>query len=606
VIIENLSTEPQRIEGSIAFGLSVARGGGGGGSEFKALSITPITAATLAPKERAKLPIAVRFEAAGPYELRWVHGEKSSDVIEGVGGVALQAIFAPRTTQDRRAPWVTVLPRQAALAPGYLADLAAQTTVTRFVMDERFAFDPSTNIGLAVGASMRLTPAQVNEMFTQVAAAKGSVILRVAVPMQRPATRKSLTAFREFLADAAGKMRGTLKGLVIAPDVGGPFTAEHRAIYRDFYLAGYGEAKKIDKGIVMLGAGTAQGTRELLLTGSAESRGEDLRAYVDAIAINDTAGQPGIAREIAEGKGNGKLPIWILPPNSLDPWSAVPSAAALAEEAAVVPLPPPQVDRGVTAHLFGGAVIFQKSHPERLPYIATFQGDGYAVAAVAGLGAGTPLDAVHPWLARTRSVVSPVRDDEKPSYPSLELPDDTRSLRVVDAVGAPVDCRSGDVLFVPASERMMYVLASGNAEDLAALLRPAMGNRLPVMEIAATGFVALENGKYSLTLKLTNITREEMGGDVKVVLPPGPEQKAATTLGENLVVPIAGGKSIELTLPLTSETLLAGKTAVIVEVTTKKHIQRTAVILPQATAPVVPSTAPRFEPPASAPATPEG
>ena len=109
-----------------------------------------------------------------------------------------------------------------------------------------------------------------------------------------------------------------------------------------------------------------------------------------------------------------KLPLWILPPASADPWPVVPTAVALAQEATVVPVPPPSVDRGVSVHLLGGAVFFQQIHPQNLPYAAMFQGDGYAVAAVAGLSAGTPLDALYPGLAHAHDRDARLRRPEAP------------------------------------------------------------------------------------------------------------------------------------------------------------------------------------------------
>jgi hypothetical protein len=143
------------------------------------------------------------------------------------------------------------------------------------------------------------------------------------------------------------------------------------------------------------------------------------------------------------------------------------------------------------------------------------------------------------------------------------------------------------------------VLQSGNAEDLAALLRPAAGNRLPILEIAASNLTAADgNTRATLTLKVTNISREDLGGELKVIVPPKGEQKTPTMLGENPLPAIAAGKTIELTLPLSGEVPAAkgeANRAVIVECTTRRDIQRTAVILPAAVAPVV-KTPPRFEP----------
>ena len=89
VIVENNSGQPLELAGSIAFGAAVATP-----ADFKPLSLTPITPTTLAPRERAKLPLAVTFAAAGPYELRWVRADKSFTAIENGSGVGLQAIFA--------------------------------------------------------------------------------------------------------------------------------------------------------------------------------------------------------------------------------------------------------------------------------------------------------------------------------------------------------------------------------------------------------------------------------------------------------------------------------------------------------------------------------
>ena len=79
--------------------------------------------------------------------------------------------------------------------------------------------------------------------------------------------------------------------------------------------------------------------------------------------------------------------------------------------------------------------------------MVVFQGNDYAVAAVAGGKAG--------------------------GQESVRVPDDTRDLQVVDTAGRPVNCRVGDLLFIPLDGHMRYLLSSGSGEDLAAVLRPA-------------------------------------------------------------------------------------------------------------------------------------
>ena len=75
--------------------------------------------------------------------------------------------------------------------------------------------------------------------------------------------------------------------------------------------------------------------------------------------------------------------------------------------------------------------------------------------------------------------------DEKPSNPNLEVSDDTHAMRVVDSGGAAVDCRVGDILYVPVGDRMVYLLEAGRADDLAGSLRPATPHRLPFLDVSA-------------------------------------------------------------------------------------------------------------------------
>jgi len=270
-----------------------------------------------------------------------------------------------------------------------------------------------------------------------------------------------------------------------------------------------------------------------------------------------------------------------LPPHAADPWvvgAAAPAAVALGEGAAIAAVPPPGIDHGATEHLLGGAVMFQKLQSGAgwtLPYVTAFQGDGYSIAAVAWLSAGTPLDAMYPGLARTRTVVAPAADDDKPPYPNLEVEDEPGSMRVVDAAGAPVDCRNGDTLYVPAADRVVYVLAGGSAEDLMSLLRVATPNRLPVMEVSAT---AASGGV--VTVRLTNIGTDEVGGTVRL-LAPASAGKERAILAEKEFVPLSPGKVLELPMELSAE--LPKEGLLVAEIVTAGRsggvVQRTAVAI---------------------------
>lgn len=227
----------------------------------------------------------------------------------------------------------------------------------------------------------------------------------------------------------------------------------------------------------------------------------------------------------------------------------------------MVAVPPPAVDRGVIEHLLGGTVLYQKLHsqPGALPYAASFQGDGYAVAAVAGLSAGTPLDAAWPPLAHTRTVVTPLKEDEKPPYPNLEVGDDSATMRVVDSAGAPVDCRQGDTLYIPAADKVVYVLQGGSADDLLSTLTSAVTNRLPVMELEAT---AVDEGN-SVTLQITNISTTKIAGVLRLIMP---SEKEPTVLGEQHFLPMDAGKTTQIHIELNAT--LAKEQPVIAEIVT--------------------------------------
>src|SRR5262249_21368788 len=144
---------------------------------------------------------------------------------ENAAGMSLQCIFAPRAGED--APWLALLPRAAPRVDGFIADDMEQTHVRRFLLDEHFAYDPETRVGLAFGASLGVSANDADALFNQAAKAKARLILRVTVPLardQEEVPAAVLTAFRAYLADAVKRSRDTLAGIVIAPEGGGDFT----------------------------------------------------------------------------------------------------------------------------------------------------------------------------------------------------------------------------------------------------------------------------------------------------------------------------------------------------------------------------------------------
>jgi hypothetical protein len=584
VLVDCPGPEAAELSGEILFGSSTGGPEEDGG--FKALSVTPITAARIRSGQRAKIPLNLSFGAAGTYELRWRRGGRTQTIPSDTPGWNLECIFAPRGTIEEDAPknpstpWVTTLPRAAARHPGYLADYVQRTTVRRFVIDERFAFDPEKNIGLGFGASTGASVKEIDGLLSQAAAAKVKFILRVTVPgasETATADARTIAAFREYVADAVRRGKGTLAALAIVPDA--EATAAEIRQFRACYLAGNETAKRADKNIALLGAGSAVLSKEWL--GEA-----NLAMYVDAMAIADAAREPPAARTLL---ARAKKPLDLLPPRRGGTWA--PAAAGLAAGAAMVPVPPPEVDHGVTAHLLGGATLMQRlrvtvptadpTAPDStdIPFVAVFQGDGYAVAAIAGFGAGTDLDGLYPGLTRGRTQVEAARTEDAPAGPTLCIGDDTRTMRVVDSAGAPVDCRVGDSLFVPAEDEVFYVLQGGSAADLAGSLRVASGNALPAFEIGVIP------GADGLTIRLHNITTRELGGQLRLIRVGSSPDASPATLAESDFGPLGPGKTSDVPLELPHEEAEAQRAPMAVEIETsgsKPLVQRTALPLPVA------------------------
>gem|GEM_PF-2920419 len=494
LLFENLADRDMPLAGHIAFGPVPAPK-----KPFKSQVTVPIAATAVGAGKSVKLDVPVAFSAAGPYELHFQPDATSDVAIVHPSGLQLLAIFPPRGVGGAGAdsakppvnPWVTPLPRCAAAIAGFFPDFAARTSIHRFLLDEAFLFDPEARRVPVVGASLEASGDQLAALFGDFAKAKSSLILRVSVPVLDTPDPKSVAAFNQYIADAMIRSHHTLTAIAVTPDL--PATVEltddQILAYRAYYLAAYAAAKKPaagEKPILLLGSGDALLTHKLLFTRTAKTT--DLHAYVDALAITDLSLQLPLARKLLE---DTKTPIWLLPPTgkqnaevrmqSIDP--SVPSLA-LAESLAIIPVPSPTEDRGVTAHLFGGAVLFQRLHPEALPYIAIFQGEDYAVAAVGSFQGNAPVAGSAAAGSETRPSTTEARPSATaPSDPqslaNLEVGDDTQSLRVVDTAGNTVDCRVGDTLYVPVQDRMVYVLQTGNAEDLAALLRTATAHNLP-------------------------------------------------------------------------------------------------------------------------------
>lgn len=583
-LVENLADRDVPLAGQVAFG--PVPGSGGGKQPFKPVATVPIAATTLGAGRTVKLEVPVSFAGTGAYELRWQGagdgGGGGADVtIVHPEGLELTAIFAPRGGggggEIPGNPWLIELPRTAAHVPGFIADFAARTSIHRFLIEESFLFDPETRRTPAMGASLEVSGEQLAAFFTDLARARCELVLRVSVPVLDTPDAKSLAAFHQYIADAVTRSGKTLKAVAITPDIAptAALTDDQISAYRAYYMAAYEAARKNDKSVLFLGTSDALLTHKLLLTVSPKHI--DLRPYVDALAVSDSTQQLALARKLV---ANTRTPLWVLPPRIANPLAPASSpAVALAEGAAVTCVPAMAADRGVTAHLFGGAVFFQNVHPEIPPYMCAFQGDGFAVAAIAGFHAATPLDGAFPALAAAAQTVAPLKGetkrDAKQDYPCLEVSDDAQAMRVVDTAGSPVDCRVGDTLYVPATDRVVYLLQAGNAEDLVALLRTAVTDRLPMFEVPAP--VAGMDGEKrpTLTLRLRNVTAAELSGALRVL---ATIDRQEVELVKRDFVPIGSTQWLELSETLARD--LPANTALTIEVTANHAVQRTTFPAP--------------------------
>jgi hypothetical protein len=579
VLVDNPGAKAAELSGEIVLGGRID--GADGDAGFKVLSVTPIATAMIQGGQRAKIPLPLTFGAAGTYELRWRRGDQEQPIDGDTAGWNLECIFAPRSAaaagKAEDTPWVTMLPRAAAHHAGYLADYAQRTTVRRFVIDERFSFDAEKNLGLGFGAATGASVKEIDALLAEAAGAKAKLILRVTLPAATgtaAADARTVAAFREYVADAARRGKGALAALTIVPE--GEATEAQQQHFRACYLAAYEAAKRADKNLALWGAGSAALTQQWL--GEA-----NLAANVDAVAIGDAAAEPPAARAILKG---AKKALELLPPRGSAHWP--PAAAGMAAGAVLVPAPPPAIDHGVTAHLLGGAALLERlrvtvptanpAEPDstNIPFVAVFQGDGYAVAAIAGFGAGTDLDGLYPALAQGRTEAGTTKAEDGPARPTLNISDDTRTMRVVDSAGAPVDCRVGDSLMVPAEDEVMYVLQGGTAADLAGSLRVAVGSGLPVFE---AGVTPTADG---VTVRLRNVATKEMGGTVRLIQSSDAAQGGAVVMAEKDFAAVGPGQTREIPMGLSRQEIEALRGPVVVEIRTtgaKPVLQRTAVPL---------------------------
>ncbi len=308
------------------------------------------------------------------------------------------------------------------------------------------------------------------------------------------------------------------------------------SLARDSYLAIYAAAKKQDSTLAMLGFSKVTETQALL---SGNLGWAHLDDYVDSLAADATTGvalralDPAACNRYPSRQQDSSLRIKRCRDRSAGGSTGGGHGGGSAGGS----------DRGITLHLLGGAVLYQQLHASCPPYVVVFQGNGYAVGVIAGMGAGTPNDRAWPGLL-VQAVPGPmdttaaVADDK----PVLEVADPDTSLRVVNWAGDAINCRRGDMLRLPLDGRICYLLEAGAAEDLVAGLRTADLRHFTPVEITALRLMPpdVDHAKPMVALRVRNATDHEVKGSIRV---------AGATEGLDFIA-ISPGKYLEIALPV--------------------------------------------------------
>ncbi len=522
ILAQNVTDSPQTLAGKIELVALTPDAD----KPYEVLSTTPIVETTLPARQAVKMSIPGVFGKPGRHELRW-----SGKKIDLPAGLELESIFPPRKSEVTR--WVSHLPDAVAIVPGFLADYVAQTGVNPFVYDLEFP------------GNARAQEQEFSNIIKQVSAAKAQVILNLrikdGVSVQQAVSLHNLLVMLLNHADVAA-----LRGAVLNPSKHATQNAEY---YRAFYLAVYDTLKRKDKGILMMGAGSAQATAALLLKNN--DKDTDLRPYIDAVISSGAPADVALARQIVGPEGS----VAVLP----DAEARMPSAILLGQGVNIVPVV--EHDKGVIEQLLGGAALFERMHPGYHPYVGVFQGDGYSVAAIAGPGAGTPEDLE--WA-------------NLPSVPGavMEVADENFEMRLVDEAGQPVNARIGDVWKIPLDGKIRYLLQGGSSEEQAALLRTAATDKLPIVDVQVLELIAPQDDKRfgALRIKISNARPYEVSGTLKIY------DAKNTLLATRSFIPISAGKWVESQIPL--EKILVDNT-VVVEISSRFSTYKQRLKIPE-------------------------
>jgi hypothetical protein len=520
VLIDNPTDAEQTLEGDFQF----VRRGDTTAQQQKPVATIPIARTTIQPGQRVRIQLALTPPVPGTYDVSCDSQSTSTTVGR------LECLYAPRRNEMAAAdsPWIARLPEEAFSNPEYLADAIPRIGVHYFVWDcawkpgQREIFDSHRQ-------ALRQT--QLDAAIHALQSTSSQLVLRLHPQIDVDAPDGAIAQINSYAAALIAKCHGVCKAVSVAMN---PVLADgHPDTARDVYLAIYAAAKKQDRAIVMLGFSTAAQTHALL---SGTVGGARLNDYVDALGVDAAATD---ALPILDDSTPQNLAIWILP--AAKESLAVPAVVALAAGSRMIPVP--AEDHGLTLHLLGGAVLYQNLHAGFPPWCAVFQADGFAVAAIAGMGVGTPMDRAWPGLM----AVMPAQAGDLSRAPAddaavMEVADPDTSLRAVGWDGHAINCRRGDMLRIPLDGRLCYLVESGSAEDLVAGLRTAELQHWPDVEVTVLQAkpAGPDRATPVLVLRMRNATDHDVKAQVRLA------DKSSSTD----VVTLSQGKFVEAELPV--------------------------------------------------------
>ena len=577
--VKNISTTPRTLAGNLQWLFQPFSEHPGGIVKRKTrrlLATTPINKTVVPPGRSMLIRLPVQFEKAGGYQLRWQGRSVYSDNV-GKRHIRFVCIDRPAGANlpVAESHWLSYLPRaffrRLQAGDGYIADYMRRTGIRRFMLT------------VYRGQS---GPRRKFRMLPALDSAGGKIALVVVLDgathlnWGERSLQTAAVRLRHQLARDLRRLGPLCPAVVIAQndDLSAKLNWEKwlKPAYRRTVL----QARRMFAQTVFSIAKRANPNLLILATPHVLKLGFTLRprmkdkppgGYLNGVAVPDRTGYMPLVHQLA--LGHPPVRVWVLPPQSYvgvisvgrsmnagdsgAPEFVGPArrrymnpAIALASGAAVAPLWFRRAGIGFIAHLLGSAALFRTVHPYLPPLLAVFQCRGYAVAVVAGLGAGSVRDvqwaAWKHWPPEIRKLSGRLRAGLRKSKQAHQKANGKKNLpwsrrfasaypvgRMVvfdpegvmsgfNSQGEPLKTRYPGEVEIPLNKHLFFVKSPGAARNLVAALRTAELHGLPPAAMAPfwdkIGKVRPPgSGSYRLEIVIRNARVGRLRGKLRVV-----------------------------------------------------------------------------------------